>query len=92
MIILVFCEVTNIRGLWDKHKNAMGEDYSRKNSNTASVEQQVLKDIRDMVNSMGKDFRSYGLLDLNDAGIFLLPSSKIMIMYYLMFSYLKMSN
>lgn len=67
-IILVFCEATNIRGLWDKHKNAMGEDYSRKNSNTASVEQQVLKDIRDMVHSMGKDFRSYGLLDLNDAG------------------------
>ncbi|KAG2650986.1 hypothetical protein PVAP13_1NG418776 [Panicum virgatum] len=39
-----------------KHKNAM-----------AAVEQQVLRDIRDMVHSMGKDFRTYGLPDVNDA-------------------------
>ena len=66
-IILVFCEATDIRGLWEKHKNAMGEDYSRENTNTAAVEQHVLRDIRDMVHSMGKDFRTYCLLDVNDA-------------------------
>ena len=59
-IILVFCEATNIRGLWEKYKNAMG-------ANTAAVEQHVLRDIRDMVHSMGKDFRTYCLLDVNDA-------------------------
>ena len=25
--ILVFCEATNILGLWDKHKDALGEDF-----------------------------------------------------------------
>ena len=49
----------------------MGEDYSRDNSNTAAVEQQVLRDIRDIVHSMGKDFRTYGLPDVNDAGNYL---------------------
>ena len=49
VIILIFCEATNIRGLREKHKIAMGEDYCRDNSNNASVEQQVLRDMRDMV-------------------------------------------
>jgi hypothetical protein len=26
--ILVLCEATNIRGLWDKHKDALGEDLA----------------------------------------------------------------
>jgi hypothetical protein len=30
----------------------------------------VLTDIRDMLQSMGKDIRNYGLLELNDAGRF----------------------
>jgi len=60
-IILVFCEATDTHGLWEKHKNAMG-------ANTVAVVQHVLRDIRDMVHSMGKDFRTYGLPDVNDAG------------------------
>ena len=55
--ILVFGEATNIRGLWDKHKDALGEDFSRDNTNTSIVEQMVLRDIRDMLHSMGKDIR-----------------------------------
>jgi hypothetical protein len=64
--ILVFCEATDIRGLWDKHKESSCEDYSRNNPNTATVEQMVLRDIRDLVQSMGKDIRNYDLLELND--------------------------
>ncbi|KAL6607919.1 hypothetical protein ACP70R_040982 [Stipagrostis hirtigluma subsp. patula] len=64
--ILVFCEATNIRALWDKHKESMSEDYSRNNSNAVAVEQMVLRDIRDLVHSMGKDIRNYGLPELKD--------------------------
>ncbi|XP_002449443.2 uncharacterized protein LOC8071841 [Sorghum bicolor] len=69
--ILVFCEDTDIRGLWAKHKDALGEDFSRDNDNTFIVEQMVLRDIRDMLHSMGKDIRDYGLPPISDEG----PSS-----------------
>ena len=63
--ILVFCEVTKIRSLWEKHLEAMSEDYRRSQSNQAAVEQMVLRDIRDLMRSMGKDIESYGLPDLD---------------------------
>jgi hypothetical protein len=69
--ILVFCEVTNIRRLWDKYKDALGEDFSRDNTNMSTVEQMVLRDIQDMLHSMGKDIRDYGLPPICDMG----PSS-----------------
>ncbi|XP_066384734.1 uncharacterized protein [Miscanthus floridulus] len=66
--MLVFDEATNIHELWDKHKDALGEDFSRDNSNTSTVEQMVLRDIRDMLHSMGKDIGEYGLPPICDMG------------------------
>ncbi|EEE56892.1 hypothetical protein OsJ_06543 [Oryza sativa Japonica Group] len=66
--ILVFCEVTDIRALWDNHKATMSEDYSRGNTNPAAVEQMVLRDIRDLLHSMGNDITEYGLLEISDIG------------------------
>jgi hypothetical protein len=66
--ILVLCEATNIRGLWDKHKDALGEDFSRDNTNTSRVEQMVLRDIRDILHSMGKHIRVYGMPPICDMG------------------------
>jgi len=43
--IMVFCEYTNIRTLWDKHFESMAEDYVRVHGNSSSVEQFVLRDI-----------------------------------------------
>jgi hypothetical protein len=63
--ILVFCETTNVRSLWEKHLDSMSEDYRRSQPNQAALEQMVLRDIRDLVHSMGKDIRSYGLPDLD---------------------------
>jgi hypothetical protein len=37
-IILVFCEPSNVFGLWKKHKEAMSEDYRRNNQSTFMVE------------------------------------------------------
>ncbi|WVZ82869.1 hypothetical protein U9M48_030078 [Paspalum notatum var. saurae] len=55
--ILVHCEASNVRGLWDKHREAMSEDYCRN---------MVLIDIRNMLQSMGKDIRSYPLPDIDE--------------------------
>uniref|UniRef100_A0A8I6WBU2 ATP-dependent DNA helicase n=1 Tax=Hordeum vulgare subsp. vulgare TaxID=112509 RepID=A0A8I6WBU2_HORVV len=64
--ILVFCEATQIRQLWDKHLASMCEDYRRTQSNEVALEQMVLRDIRDLLQSMGKDIKSYGLPVLVD--------------------------
>lgn len=69
--ILVFCEATNVRGLWDKHNDSMSEDYNRDNPKSTCVQQMVLKDIRELVRSMGKDIKSYDLPEINDTGTFL---------------------
>ncbi|XP_010230087.1 uncharacterized protein LOC104581332 [Brachypodium distachyon] len=62
--ILVFCEAIEIRQLWDKHLSSMSEDYRRTQPNEAELEQMVLRDIRDLVQSMGKDIKSYGLPEI----------------------------
>uniref|UniRef100_A0A8I6WJ47 ATP-dependent DNA helicase n=1 Tax=Hordeum vulgare subsp. vulgare TaxID=112509 RepID=A0A8I6WJ47_HORVV len=64
--ILVFCEETQIRQLWDKHLASMCEDYRHTQSNEVALEQMVLRDIRDLLQSMGKDIKSYGLPVLVD--------------------------
>jgi hypothetical protein len=65
-IIMVFCEASNIRYLWDKHFEAMSEDYRRTMSNNLKfVQQMVLNDIDDIVSSMDKDIRDYGLPELD---------------------------
>jgi ATP-dependent DNA helicase PIF1 len=48
-IILVFGEPSNIRGLWDKYLEVMGEDYHRNNPCKKTVEQVVLIDVCDML-------------------------------------------
>jgi ATP-dependent DNA helicase PIF1 len=53
--ILVFGEPTNVRGLWDKPLELMGEDYRRNNPCKNAVEELVLIDVRDILQSMGKD-------------------------------------
>ncbi|XP_062208999.1 uncharacterized protein LOC133910713 [Phragmites australis] len=65
--ILVFCEPCDVRGLWNKHREAMSEDYRRINPCTLAVQQMVLIDIRNMLQSMGKDIRSFPLSEIDEA-------------------------
>ena len=53
-------------GLWEKHKEAMSEDYRRNNQSTFMVEQMVLIDIRKLLQSMQKDIKMYPLPDIDD--------------------------
>jgi hypothetical protein len=64
--ILVFCEPSDMRGLWEKHFNAMSEDYRRDIPSKVEVEQKVSIDIRNMLQSMGKDIKSFPLPDINE--------------------------
>ncbi|XP_072146601.1 uncharacterized protein [Setaria viridis] len=65
--ILVFCKLNDVFGLWTKYLDAMSEDYRRNNPNPNMVEQIVLIDIRNMLQSMGKDIRSFPLPKIDDA-------------------------
>jgi len=47
--ILVFCEPSNVRGLWDKHLQAMSDDFQRGQSDSNAVQQMVLIDIRNIL-------------------------------------------
>ncbi|XP_062212752.1 uncharacterized protein LOC133913583 [Phragmites australis] len=65
--ILVFCEPNDVRGLWNRHLEAMSDDYRHTDQCTHTVEQKVLIDIRNMLQSMGKDIRSFPLPDIDEA-------------------------
>jgi hypothetical protein len=65
-IILVFYEPSDVFGLWEKHKEAMLEDYRRNNQSTFMVEQMVLIDIQKLLQSMHKDIKMYPLPDIDD--------------------------
>jgi hypothetical protein len=65
-MILDFCEPTDVVGLWDKHLEAMSDDFYRTHSNSHVVEQLVLMDIRDMLQTMGKDIRLFPLPAIKD--------------------------
>ena len=55
--ILVFCEPSDVFGLWEKHKKAMSEDYRRNNQSTFMVEQMVLMDIRKLLQSNAEGYK-----------------------------------
>lgn len=63
--ILVFCEPSDVCSLRNKHLEAMLEDYSRNCKCKHTVEQMVLKNIIDMLHSMGKDIESYPLPEID---------------------------
>jgi hypothetical protein len=64
--ILVFCEPSDVLDLWEKHKEAMSEDYRRNNQSNFAIEQMVLIDIHKLLESMQKDIKMYPLPDIDD--------------------------
>lgn len=66
--IIVFCEYTDIRGLWERHLEAMAEDYRRTNQSDEMVCQMVLRDVADVIRSMGRHIRNYDLPAIDEKG------------------------
>ena len=64
--ILLYCKPSDVRGLWNKHLEAMSEDYNRNCKCKHTVEQMVLRNIRDMLHSMGKDIESFPLPKIDE--------------------------
>ncbi|PWZ13684.1 ATP-dependent DNA helicase PIF1 [Zea mays] len=65
--ILVYCEPSDVAVLWQKHLDFMSEDYQHRNPCKTHVEQMVLIDIRNMLQSMGKDIKTFPLPPIMDA-------------------------
>ncbi|PWZ20060.1 ATP-dependent DNA helicase pif1 [Zea mays] len=65
--ILVYCEPSDVVVLWQKHLDSMFEDYQHRNPCKTHVEQMVLIDIRNMLQSMGKDIKKFPLPPIMDA-------------------------
>ena len=53
-------------GLWQKHLEAISEDYRRNCPSATAVEQMVLIDLRNMLQLMGKDIKSFPLPNIDD--------------------------
>ena len=56
-----------MRGLWNRHLEVMSDDYHRTAQGTHTVEQNVLIDVRNMLQSMRKDIKSFPIPGIDDA-------------------------
>jgi ATP-dependent DNA helicase PIF1 len=52
--------------LWQNHLDVMSEDYQHRSQGKTHVEQMVLIDIRNMLQSMGKDIKTFPLPPIID--------------------------
>ncbi|AQL02068.1 hypothetical protein ZEAMMB73_Zm00001d045331 [Zea mays] len=59
--ILVYCEPNDVAELWQRHLDAMSEDYHRSTQSKTHVQQMVLIDIRNILQSMGNDIKTFPL-------------------------------
>uniref|UniRef100_A0A803QD05 Uncharacterized protein n=1 Tax=Cannabis sativa TaxID=3483 RepID=A0A803QD05_CANSA len=61
--ILVYCNPTNPRDLWERYEEEMSADLNSEEDSLSIVRNKVLKSISSTIESMGKDINSYQLLD-----------------------------
>ncbi|KAG6657396.1 hypothetical protein CIPAW_04G088100 [Carya illinoinensis] len=61
--ILVYCNPTNPRELWERFEQDMSADFKPTEDSISNVRTQVLRSISFTIESMGKDISSYHLLD-----------------------------
>ncbi|AQL07138.1 hypothetical protein ZEAMMB73_Zm00001d047628 [Zea mays] len=59
--ILVYCDPNDVAELWQRHLDTMSEDYHRITRSKTHLQQMVLIDIRNMLQSMGKDIKTFPL-------------------------------
>ncbi|KAG2715347.1 hypothetical protein I3760_03G071900 [Carya illinoinensis] len=63
--ILVYCNPTNPRELWERFEQDMSVDFRSTENSMSDVRMQVLRSISFTLESMGKDMNSFHLLDDN---------------------------
>ncbi|XP_062075423.1 uncharacterized protein LOC133779481 [Humulus lupulus] len=61
--ILVYCNPTNPRDLWERFEEDMSIDFKSSEDSTSTARYHVLRSISSAIESMGKNINSYHLLD-----------------------------
>jgi hypothetical protein len=61
--ILVYCNPTNPRVLWEKFEENMSEDFKKSKGLITTLRTRVLQSIASTLESMGKDINTYHLVD-----------------------------
>ncbi|XP_062103729.1 uncharacterized protein LOC133814833 [Humulus lupulus] len=61
--ILVYCNPTNPRDLWERFEEDMSIDFKSSEDSTSTARYHVLRSISSTIESMGKNINSYHLLD-----------------------------
>ncbi|XP_062099786.1 uncharacterized protein LOC133805610 [Humulus lupulus] len=62
-IILVYCNPTNPRDLWERFEEDMSIDFKSSEDSTSTARYHVLRSISSTIESMGENINSYHLLD-----------------------------
>jgi len=75
--ICIYCDPTNPQQLWEKHQNAMIEDYTHRQYSTHIATQLALQDINRSLQQNGTSLSALGLPDVNPLDIEHLPSEDI---------------
>ncbi|XP_019229599.1 PREDICTED: uncharacterized protein LOC109210611 [Nicotiana attenuata] len=67
--LLIYCNPTNPRQLWEEFEEHMSEDYTLvSNINKKNIRYQVLNHINDILHSMGGDINEYQLIPETSSG------------------------
>lgn len=62
-MLLIYCNSSNPRELWEKIEDAMSEDFKKLSSmNTRKIRYKVLNHINDILHSMGRDVNEFELI------------------------------
>jgi hypothetical protein len=61
--ILVYCNPTNPRALWEQFKESMFEDFKKSKGLITTITTKVLRSIASTLESMGKNINTYCLVD-----------------------------
>ncbi|GJY56316.1 ATP-dependent DNA helicase PIF1-like protein [Tanacetum coccineum] len=59
--LLIFCDVGDVRKLWDDHYESLSEDYSLNCASDERVQNMVLTDISAILQSMGRSLSDFDL-------------------------------
>ncbi|XVF85291.1 hypothetical protein PTKIN_Ptkin17bG0105700 [Pterospermum kingtungense] len=62
VILLVYCELPDVRKLWEDYPDAMSEDFKRMHEDSMKIQVAcTLRSIESYLESMGKDINNYDL-------------------------------
>ena len=62
-VLVVHCDPSNPRALWERFENVMSENYCKSNTNSFEIKIKVLQQLSYLFESMEKNINDYHLVD-----------------------------